>query len=59
MCDVIPERLQSVHFEIKLNHLGYRLTSFRYHITHFNNSIAGNHDVKTDLTHTTVHDDTS
>ena len=25
MCDVIPERFQSVSLEMKLNHLGYRL----------------------------------
>ena len=34
MCDVIPERFQSVLFAIKLDHLGYRLKMFKYHITH-------------------------
>ena len=32
MCDAIPARLQSVLSEIKLNHLGYRLKTFRYHM---------------------------
>ena len=32
MCDVIPERIQSVPFEIKLNHLGYQLKTIRCHI---------------------------
>ena len=40
MCDVIPECFQSVPFEIKLNHLGYRLKMSRYHT--FNSSLAGN-----------------
>ena len=30
MYDVSPERLQSVSFKLKLNHLGYRLKYFRY-----------------------------
>ena len=51
-------RLQSVPFELKLNHLGCRLKYFRYHITHFNSSLAGNHAVETALTHTNVYDDT-
>ena len=32
MCDVITERLQSIPFELKLNNVGYRLKSFKYHI---------------------------
>ena len=29
-CDVSPDRLQSVSFKLKLNHLGYRLKYYRY-----------------------------
>ena len=41
--------VQSVPFEIKLNHLGYRLKTFRYHITHLYSSLVRNHAVETKL----------
>ena len=50
MCDVIPERLQSVRFDLKSDHL----KTFRHHITFFNSSLTGNHAVGTVFTQANV-----